>query len=601
VRLGLHGKILLLTAVPLAALVALSLWLVERGVATRTHQALRADLARAAGVFESMLAANAHELELAGAVIVRDPKFFSVLTLPHAADDPQFRATVAGVAQDFHHITRPDVFEVVDARGHRAATVGPVPLGPEARAVLTRAALGGRTLSCAVPQRGTHVLLVATPVVADGRVVGALILGREVGGPLAERLRELTSSEVTFLAAGRVTRTTLPPAEWSAAERSGMAAGAGGTEAPAEVTADGRWITLARPLPLAAEGSRQTYVLQRSIETETAFLRDVRSHLYELGTVILVVVILASLFIAGHLTGPIRQLVRAAEAMEAGRWDAPIHTTRRDEIGSLAVRFEQMRARQRVYVEGLEEMSRAKSEFIAVASHELRTPIAVIRGWEDLIRGGHVSPVTDRLRQALDAIDRACSTLERVALDATQMARADDAGHPPQLAPCDIVSLVDRVTADARGAAPDRRVALSGSVEPGLPAALLDGDRVAEALGALVRNGIRFTPDGGTVRVTGARRGAALELSVVDTGVGLSPDTVRRLRERSITPQDSRSHHTSYGLEFNVPGLGFGLSLARGVAEGHGGSLEFAGEEGRGSCFTLHFPAVFAAAEQEAA
>jgi len=599
VRLGLHGKILLLTALPLAALVALSLWLVERGVATRTHQALRADLGRAAGVFESLLGANAHELELAGAVIVRDPKFFSVLTLPHTANDPQFRATVAGVAQDFHHLTRPDVFEVVDSRGHRAATVGPVPLGPEARDMLTRAALGGRTLSCAVPQRGTHVLLVATPVVADGRVVGALILGREVGGPLAERLRELTSSEVTFLASGHVTRSTLPTDDWATAERQG--AGASRADASAEVTPDGRWITLARPLPLAAEGSSQTYVLQRSIETETAFLRDVRRHLYELGAMILVVVILASVFIAGHLTGPIRQLVRAAEAMEAGRWDAPIHTGRRDEIGSLAVRFEQMRARQRVYVEGLEEMSRAKSEFIAVASHELRTPIAVIRGWEDLIRGGHVSPITDRLRQALDAIDRACSSLERVARDATQMARADDAGQPPQVAPCDVLALVEDVITDARGAAPDRRVSLSGTVEPGLPPADIDGERVAEALGALVRNGIRFTPDGGTVKVSATRNGRALDLLVTDTGIGLSPDTQRRLRERTVAPRDSGSHRTSYGLEFNVSGLGFGLSLARGVVEAHGGALEFDGEEGRGSRFTLHFPAAFAAAEREAA
>jgi signal transduction histidine kinase len=169
------------------------------------------------------------------------------------------------------------------------------------------------------------------------------------------------------------------------------------------------------------------------------------------------------------------------------------------------------------------------------------------------------------------------------------------------VAPCDVFALVEDVIADGRGAAPDRRVTLSGSVQPELPPAAIDAERVAEALGALVRNGIRFTPDGGSVRVTAARNGSALELLVADTGIGLSPETVRRLRERIVAPRDSRSHRTSYGLEFNVSGLGFGLSLARGVVEAHGGTLEFEGEEGRGSRFILHFPAAFAAAEREAA
>ena len=91
-----------------------------------------------------------------------------------------------------------------------------------------------------------------------------------------------------------------------------------------------------------------------------------------------------------------RQLVAAAEAMEKGRWEAPIDLGGRDELGVLASRFDQMRKRQRVYVERLEEVARAKSEFIAVASHELRTPIAIIKGWRDLLGDGRDSAPTIR-------------------------------------------------------------------------------------------------------------------------------------------------------------------------------------------------------------
>ena len=115
----------------------------------------------------------------------------------------------AAVAQDINRITHPDLFEVADEHGSIVTSVGSVPLEPGPRAPLLKAALAGRAESRAIAQRGTHVLLMATPVIADGRGVGALLMGTEVGGELAAHLRALTSSEVTFLSEGHSTRTTL--------------------------------------------------------------------------------------------------------------------------------------------------------------------------------------------------------------------------------------------------------------------------------------------------------------------------------------------------------------------------------------------------------
>src|SRR5712692_4327366 len=174
-RIGLRWKILLLTALPLLALAGATLWLVDRGVSSRSEQALAEDLKRAAGVFENMLAETASELDVAGAVIVRDPRFFSVLALPHGHNDRQFHATVVGVAKDFQHLAQPDVFEVADSHGAMVATVGRIAVLPAAREALVHAVLAGRRERRAIDQGDTHVLLVGTPVVADGHVVGALL------------------------------------------------------------------------------------------------------------------------------------------------------------------------------------------------------------------------------------------------------------------------------------------------------------------------------------------------------------------------------------------------------------------------------------------
>jgi signal transduction histidine kinase len=584
VTLGLRWKILLLTALPVAALTLASLWLLERGVAGRTTEALQGDLTRAADVLENMLAARTSQLEATGAVIVRDPRFFSVLTLPHGRNDAQFRATVAGVAGDFEALEHPDVFEVTDARGEVVASVGAIDLDPEARDRLRSDGTAGRGAHYTVVVRGTHVILVTTPIVADQRVVGALVLGTQVGEALAADLRHMTKSDVTFLSQGRVTRSTLE----RAGDRDVALRAAARPGEPHRIDgAGGRWFALARALPYAPDARGESFVLQRSFDAETVFLRDVRSRLVEVGLLALLALVLTSAFVAMRITQPVRQLVSAAEAMEGGRWDEPIDDHGRDELGVLAARFRQMRQRQKVYVENLEEVARAKSEFIAVASHELRTPIAIIKGWRDLLAMGVLGPDHPRYSQGLDAIESACGTLERIAVDATRMADNEQAAEHLDRTWTDLRPVLEAAIADALDAGHDRKVEVRLRIEAGSARACIDAPVLQRGLDALVRNAIRFTPDGGLVDVVARGVEEFLEVSVRDNGIGLSPALRTRLLERTYAPEDAGHHHTGRGLEFNRPGLGFGLTLARRVAEVHGGELCIEGEEGRGSTFTL--------------
>ena len=594
-RVGLRWKILLLTALPLLALAAATLWFVDRGVSARSEENLAGDLRRAADLFENMLSASAAELSVTGAVIVRDPRFFSVLALPHGRHDREFLATVAGVARDFQQLAHPDVFEIVDTRGDVVASVGSMSMVAIGRDTLVTSALAGRAEKRALSQRGAQVLLVGTPVVADNRVVGALLLGREISGALAARLRELTSSEVTFLSDRHITRTTLTePVDREVARRA-----ASGTVLPdARPIHDGGWIAQVRPLPMAADPTQQVYVLQRSLEAETAFLRSVRSHLLELGLLLLAAVTAAALFIAGHITHPIRQLVLAASAMERGEWEARIDRDREDEMGYLATSFDDMRRRQRTYVRSLQEVARAKSEFIAVASHELRTPISIIRGWEDLLRGGLVKPGTPSFVEGLDAIGRACQSLEKIAVSATRMAQSDGSEGLPAPSPCAVEPLLADAVREASAVAPERQVSLTIEVQPEAHHAILDRGQVLHALDALIRNGIRFTPDGGTVTVRALASGEDLSIEVRDTGIGLSDEAKARLLDDAYVPHDSRHHHTATGLEFNVAGMGFGLPLVRRVVDGHGGRLIVDGHEGRGSAFTMVFPGARSSGEE---
>ena len=592
-RLSLRPRILIFTVLPIVTLTFATLWVVNRRITEQTALGIREDLLRASAVVENVLASRARALEVAGQVIVRDPKFFSVLTIPGSSADRQLRATVAGVANDFHALTHSDLFEVMDARGERLASVGRESSEGIDPAAQLPMALAGRAASGILVASSERFQVSATPVIAGGRVVGTLLLGERVDLELAEELKALTRSEVTFVSRGSTTASTLERAgdRLAALEAPRAAGGAPPSRSPIEVKAPGHtWLTLARPLPGAAPNQEQYYVMQRALDAETAFLREIQTGLVELGVVALVVALLAGYLIAQRVTSPVQRLVRGAEEMERGNYDFPLEVRSHDEIGYLATRFQDMRQKQREYVSSLEEVARLKSEFISVASHELRTPISVIRAYRDLMSDGGLGPVSPGQREALEAIDRSVQGLTKIAEDATRMAQIESAGLTLARASGDLMAMMQAAVEQAKADAPGRRVRVSVEPATDLGSALVDGPRLTQAIANLVRNGIRFTPDGGLVTVGATRTRGALEIAVTDTGVGIAAEKQRHVFDRAFLLRESRNHHSSSTLEFNSAGLGLGLSIASGIVAAHGGTLLVESEVGRGSTFTILIP-----------
>jgi signal transduction histidine kinase len=600
-RLGLRWKIMFFTVLPLVALAFATLWVVNRSISRQTDRVLHDDLGRASAVLENLLGASEQSLEVAGQVIVKDPRFFSVLTIPGTHRDLQLRATVAGVARDFNTITQADLFEVTDAEGHLLAAVGRDASAEEARAPLVREALSGRAVTRVLVQPQAHHMVSVSPVLAGGRVVGALILGTRIGEELAQRLRLLTRSEVTFLSRDAITGSTLDNAADRAAALAAVARlrdsaipdVQGGTFLRIR-GAEHRYLTIVRPLPRSEPGQGQWYLMQRALDLEAAFLREMQTGLVELGIAAVLVALLAGFLIAERITSPVLRLVRGAEEMERGNFDYPVDARSRDEIGVLASSFDDMRKRQREYIHSLKEVARIKSEFINVASHELRTPVSIIRGFQELMLNGSLGELNAQQRQAVEASLRGVSTLTRIAEDATRVAQIEGERLALRLAEHDVAALVDEAIAAAKALGADRDVTISRDVPARIGTARVDPARLAQALGHLVSNGIRFTPDGGRVQVKARREANDLLLEVSDTGVGIEPERQARLFERSSGMRDSLHHHSSSTLEFNSAGLGLGLSIARGIVEAHGGRIAVMSAPGAGSIFTIRVPATAA-------
>jgi two-component system sensor histidine kinase BaeS len=154
----------------------------------------------------------------------------------------------------------------------------------------------------------------------------------------------------------------------------------------------------------------------------------------------------------------------------------------------------------------------------------------------------------------------------------------------------EIDTVVARAIALARANAPDRAVRVAHLLPTDLGSAWADLERLTETLTHLVANGIRFTPDGGEVMVTGHGDDHWIVLQVRDSGVGIASERLEQVFDGSLTMRDSRHHHSSGTLEFQSKGLGFGLPIARAIVEAHGGTIDAASTEGNGTTITLRLP-----------
>jgi signal transduction histidine kinase len=230
---------------------------------------------------------------------------------------------------------------------------------------------------------------------------------------------------------------------------------------------------------------------------------------------------------------------------------------------------------------GAEAANRLKDEFLALVSHELRTPINAILGWVSLLRNGALPP--DRSMYALEIIHKNAKTQAQLVTDLLDIAHGLTGQFQLESRAVDLNTLLRSVVDASREAADARHLTLWLSIPPELLVVWGDPARVEQIITHLLSNAVKFTPEGGEVGVTLARRDSSAELVVTDTGEGIDHDFEPHLFEPFRQAETGATRR--YG------GLGLGLALVRQLVELHGGTVtgEAMSHES-GARFTVRLP-----------
>ena len=248
-----------------------------------------------------------------------------------------------------------------------------------------------------------------------------------------------------------------------------------------------------------------------------------------------------------------------------------------DFTGERRIRAELERAK-----ESAEAANHAKSRFLATMSHELRTPLNAVIGFSETLAA---DPDPARGAEYVRAIHDAGRHLLVLIDDILDVARAETLGFPTEDGEMDLAELAAGAVRVMRASAAAAGVSLSLALPPGMPRARGDGQRLRQVLLNLLANGVKFTPEGGSVVLSAAVEpdSGDLMMKVADTGIGIAPEDIPRAFEPFTQLDNSAARR--YG------GSGIGLYLARALAQAQGATLELDSAPEAGTTATLRFPA----------
>ncbi len=333
--------------------------------------------------------------------------------------------------------------------------------------------------------------------------------------------------------------------------------------------------------------------------------------------------LLALIAAVNRLTEPLTDLASGIKDLGLGKLPQPVPVRGYDEVGTLSANFNKMiedlgRYRQEVekYQKHLEDMvgertealneanveltrmneslktandkllelDKLKSNFLGIATHELKTPLSVVGGYLDSLRDGFAGELNDSQRGIVGETLSSCHRMEALISDMLDLNKIEAGRMPMEILELPVIDVVQKVAGQMIPLLQKKKLTLDIREEGMELPARFDEDRVIQVLVNLIGNAIKFTPEGGRITVSGQRgrrKGpSVIQISVADTGIGISQEDLPRVFEE----------FAQVGEPGKEEGTGLGLAICLRIVRAHGGEIWAESEVGKGTTFHFTLP-----------
>jgi signal transduction histidine kinase len=283
-----------------------------------------------------------------------------------------------------------------------------------------------------------------------------------------------------------------------------------------------------------------------------------------------------SLFMAGRIVKPIKALESGTQKIAEGKFDEPINIRTGDEIEELGVAFNNM-------TEGLKRLQELKNEFVFIAAHELRTPLAGIKGFLALLRDESGPALgadsMSYITRALGAGDRLAKLVDEI----LEIARSEAGKIKIDVTPQDITESIRTIMVELKSVADQKRISITYDQVTGLPKVMADPAKLKEVITNFISNAVKYNNDGGWIRISHEINGGEVVTHFEDNGFGISEAEQKHLFEKFF--------RADIGRMKSIEGTGLGLFITKELIEKMGGRVWFKSLEGKGTTFSFSLKA----------
>ncbi len=284
------------------------------------------------------------------------------------------------------------------------------------------------------------------------------------------------------------------------------------------------------------------------------------------------VALVLAVLLARTLTRPLQELTAASRQIARGNLEQEVPVRTKDELGELAIVFNQMSA-------DLSHANQARRQMTADIAHDLRTPLTVLSGYLEAMEDGTLAPTPARMQMMHQEVD----VLKRLVADLRTLSLADAGQLPLHKEPIVIGDLLAQVQAAYAHQATQQEVALEVETADSLPVIKLDQARMRQALGNLVGNALRYTPAGGAITLAAMPLAeVGQQITIADTGSGIPEADLPHIFNRFYRGERSRQEGQGES--------GLGLAIAKSLVVAHDGTIEVTSAQGTGTTFTIVLP-----------
>ncbi len=309
------------------------------------------------------------------------------------------------------------------------------------------------------------------------------------------------------------------------------------------------------------------YVILASEEYHAVMDSRLYGYLYHLGTTSILFTIIAAIIVGlvaiWLLTNNLRNIVSTVRKFKEGDLNARVHLTSGGEIAELGNAFNEMADTILTNIEEMKSAEVLRRELIANVSHDLRTPLAVIHGYVETLKMKEDKLTPEERKRYIEIIMKSTAKLKKMVSELFELSKLEAKQVKLQKEPFFIQELVQDAYYKYDVLAKEKGVELKTHITNGMPMVLGDIALIERVLQNLMDNAIKFTPKGGKVSIELSKKEGAVEIQIVDTGVGISNEELPHVFERFQT------HNRTMSERNNIVGTGLGLAIVKKILELH--------------------------------